>query len=242
MNKEHIFPQWLLERTNSKKDMINSPYGKIPADKYTIPLCEECNSQLGHELEDPVSRIFASIEAGNGFTDYDAELLIRWMWKICGEFYWAICDEKWKYGFVTLKERVLSKIGQPRSRISIGIALVDDAYEDFGSAPVGMDCFNLMSNVYAVGVFSHLCIIVFRTVHLDLMDKSKWTIYTLKDYPLLMNANQRTYPKTVYKTGSEAISAMKKHYGIYSDICVAHELESMAQCSAAKDFLMKSAD
>ena len=74
MNREHIFPQWLLKMTNTEQDMFFSPYGKVPGKTYTIPLCKECNSKLGSELEVPVSKIFRSIEGGNGFNDYDAEL------------------------------------------------------------------------------------------------------------------------------------------------------------------------
>lgn len=79
MSKEHIFPQWLLERTKTRKEKIGWIYGKVSAGKCTIPICEECNRDLGTELEGPVSGIFKLIESGNGFNDYEAELLIRWM-------------------------------------------------------------------------------------------------------------------------------------------------------------------
>ena len=39
-------------------------YGKVPADQATVPLCEECNSKLGTELEGPVRTIFNAIESG----------------------------------------------------------------------------------------------------------------------------------------------------------------------------------
>ena len=209
MNKEHIFPQWLLDHTKSRKDIFSWVYGKVPADQATAPLCEECNCQLGTELEGPVKAVFNAIESGKGFNDNDAELLIRWMWKIVGLFYWSICNEHWKYGFITLKEHVLSKINLPRSRISIAISLIEDADEEFGCAPVGMDAFSFYSNIYAAGVFSKLCVVVVHSGLAKYIDQDKWTIYQLSDCPLVLNPNNKIYPKTGFETGSSAIQYMK---------------------------------
>lgn len=223
MNKEHVFPKWLLKRTNCLKDYLDSPYGKIPGDQLTVPLCEDCNTQLGQELEVPVSRVFEQIERGNGFNDHEAELLIRWMWKINGLFYWSICNDKWKYGYCTVKERVLQDIEMPRSRISIGVSLIDDVNENYGCAPIGMDAFPLWSNVYAAGVYSHVAIIVFLTHFSDYIDKNKWTVYSLSDSPLLMNPNKRIYPHVAFRTGSEAITYVKRTNGNKSYVLALHE-------------------
>lgn len=223
MNKEHIFPQWLLDHTKTRKDMFDWVYRKVPADQATVPLCEECNSQLGTELEGPVKAIFNAIESGEGFNDNDAELLIRWMWKIAGLFYWSICNEHWKYGFITLKEHVLSKIALPRSRISIAISLIEDAYEDFGNAPVGLDAFSFYSNIYAAGVFSKLCIVVVYSGFAKYINQDKWTIYQLSDCSLVLNPNNKIYPRTGFKTGSSAIKYMKLVFGNDSAIFQKHE-------------------
>ena len=223
MNKEHIFPQWLLDHTKARKDMFDWVYGKVPADRATVPLCEECNCQLGTELEGPVKEIFSAIESGEGFNDNDAELLIRWMWKIVGLFYWSICNEHWKYGFITLKDHVLSKIDLPRSRISIAISLIEDADEDFGCAPVGLDAFSFYSNIYAAGVFSKLCIVVVHSGLVKYINQDKWTIYRLSDCPLALNPNNKIYPKTGFKTGSSAIRYMKLVFGNESAIFNKHE-------------------
>ena len=223
MNKEHIFPQWLLDHAKTRKDMIDWVYGKVPADQATVPLCKECNSQLGRELEGPVKAIFSAIESGEGFNDSDAELLVRWMWKILGLFYWSICNEHWRYGSITLKEHVLSKIGPPRSRISIAISLIEDADEDFGCAPVGIDAFSWYSNIYAVGVFSKLCIAVIYSGLAKYIDQDRWSIYQLSDCPLLLNPNNKVYPKVGFKTGSSAIRYMKLFFGNDSAIFLKHE-------------------
>lgn len=239
MSKEHIYPQWLLDRTKTRKEQINWIYGKASADKCTIPICEECNHDLGTQLEGPVSSIFESIESGNGFNDYEAELLIRWMWKIKGMFYWSICNENWKYGFTTLKDRVLSRIEQPRNRLAIAISLIEDAEEEFGSSPIGLDAFAIISNVYCVGVFSKISIAVIYSEFETLVDKDKWTVYTLSSVPLMMNPNYRVYPMVGFKTGREAIHTTKLKFGNNSIIYNKHELYAFKYRMLLKKLIYK---
>lgn len=223
MNREHIFPKWLLQHTNTRKDMFGWIYGKVPADQATVPLCEECNSKLGTELEGPVRTIFNAIESGEGFNDNDAELLIRWMWKIVGLFYWTICNKQWKYGFITLKEHVLSRIILPRSRISLALSLIEDPNEEYGCAPVGLDAFSFYSNIYAVGVFSKLCIVVFHSSFEKYIDQNIWTVYRLSDHPMVLNPQNKVYPQYGFKTGSSALQYMKLFFGNESQIYKKHE-------------------
>lgn len=226
MSKEHIFPQWLLNRTNTRKDKINWLGRKVPASSCTIPICVDCNAQLGIELEGPVSKIFESIENGNGFNDCEAELLVRWLWKINGMFYWSICNENWKYGYNTLKERVLSPIESPRNRISIVISLIEDDKEDFGCSPIGLDTFSIFSNVFCAGVFSKISIAVIYSKFAEHVNKDKWSVYTLSSAPLLMNPNYRIFPKVDFKTGSEAVYYTKFFFG--NDSIIHKEHESIA--------------
>lgn len=209
MNKEHIFPLWLLERTNNCDILLNSPYGKIPGSKYTIPLCKECNSELGKKLESNVSRVFDDLETGKGATDHEVELLIRWLWKMQGMFYWAICNSHWKYGVVKLKERVLTPISGTRSRISIGIALIEDPYEGSNYTPVGLDTFPFWSTVLAAGVFSRMAVVVLYTHLVKHLNQDIWSIYTLSDNPLLINPSKRFFPRTTIETSSKAILLTK---------------------------------
>lgn len=223
MNKEHIYPKWLLQHTKTQKDTFKWIYGDVPGDQATVPLCIDCNTQLGIELEGPVCKIFKAIEAGQGFNDNDAELLVRWMWKINGLFYWSICNENWKYGFISLKEHVLSKIVQPRNRITLAISLIEDPDEEFGCGPVGLDAFSVFSNVYAAGVFSKLCIAVINSSYIKHVDQDKWTLYTLSNSPMVLNSNNRIRPQYGFKTGSSAIQHMRLNFGNKSKLYRLHE-------------------
>jgi len=229
MNKEHFFPQWLLKGTSCEKTLFSSPYGKIPGRKLTIPLCEDCNSKLGSNLEAPVSKIFENIERGMGFNDNDAELLVRWMWKIKGMFYWSICNDNWLYSSLTLKERVLEKIGSPRSRISIGISVIEDELEneEFGYAPIGLSSFTFWSNVYVVGVFSKLSIVVFYSIYRPLINENIWTVYTLSDYPILMNPKKKVFPITYFENGTIAVKTTRLFLGQNSRLEKLHELTAL---------------
>lgn len=233
MNKEHIFPKWLLQHTKTQKDTFDWIYGKVPADQATVPLCVDCNTQLGTELEGPVCAIFKAIEEGRGFNDNDAELLVRWMWKINGLLYWSICNENWEYGFISLKKHVLSHIAQPRGRISLAISLIEDPDEGYGCSPVGLDASPVFSNIYAVGVFSKLCIAVIHTNFAGYIDQDKFTIYKLSDIPLVLNPNNKVFPKYGFKTGSSAVQYMRRMFGNKSQMYMLHEVVALQVRDAA---------
>jgi hypothetical protein len=57
-NDEHILPRWLLEKMDLFNTNLTLPNGTlIRYSQYTIPCCRMCNSRLGEEIEEPVSRI-----------------------------------------------------------------------------------------------------------------------------------------------------------------------------------------
>src|SRR5688572_13146788 len=85
MTNEHFWPLWLIDHANVAQEGVGWIGGpSINPRTATLPLCAECNHRLGSHLEEPVSRILPSLEAGYGLTDTDAELLIRWLWKFEG--------------------------------------------------------------------------------------------------------------------------------------------------------------
>jgi hypothetical protein len=82
-NDEHVVPRWLLRRHALFDDTITLPNGStIRYGQYTLSCCSDCNSALGHEVEEPVSQL---ISGGYGDvverlgTDTGRALLFRWM-------------------------------------------------------------------------------------------------------------------------------------------------------------------
>lgn len=58
-NNEHILPRWLLTKYNLFGKKITLPnLTEYTYGEYTIPCCKECNSYLGEQIENPVSKIF----------------------------------------------------------------------------------------------------------------------------------------------------------------------------------------
>src|SRR5215470_1636727 len=83
-SKEHFWPLWITERANIKGTSLNWLHGKAHRNATVLPLCRECNDLLNTKLEIPVQHVFDSVENKEGLSDYDAELLIRWLWKYEG--------------------------------------------------------------------------------------------------------------------------------------------------------------
>ena len=48
MTQEHVFPRWLIDYAPAKKETIRWIDGRrVPAENATIPICNECNANLG---------------------------------------------------------------------------------------------------------------------------------------------------------------------------------------------------
>lgn len=57
-NDEHIISDWILRKFNLHKEYITLPNGtKLKYDKYKVPCCKKCNSDLGEIYEKPISKL-----------------------------------------------------------------------------------------------------------------------------------------------------------------------------------------
>jgi len=58
-NDEHILPNWLLSEFGLFRRTIGLPNDRpYKYGRYKVPCCVSCNTRLGRELEDPISRLF----------------------------------------------------------------------------------------------------------------------------------------------------------------------------------------
>ena len=82
-NDEHILPDWVLTKYNlhnksiTLSNSVNFQYGK-----YTVSCCEECNTDLGRQLEIPVSRLLklSYSEISQSITEDQKNLHILFKW------------------------------------------------------------------------------------------------------------------------------------------------------------------
>ena len=59
-NDEHIFPRWLLRRFDLHPRKLVLPNdAPLPYVRLTVPCCAECNTLMGKEIEEPVSKVIA---------------------------------------------------------------------------------------------------------------------------------------------------------------------------------------
>lgn len=161
MTKEHFWPKWMIIHTNMTKHKIMWWNGnEVYPLTATIPLCGPCNHELGSKLEAPMQQLFLDIEAGKGISDNEAEIFIRWCWKMEG-FAWRLYSPEGKYSEVySVTGRAIKSIDHIRPRLVLAIALVEDECEGKEFKPLGLCNFNEVNAIVVSGVISKVAFIV----------------------------------------------------------------------------------
>lgn len=223
INKEHFWPQWLIERTGTHRTSVRlTPTKRVNPKALVVPLCGRCNTDFGRELEAPVSRIFEDLESGKGISDVEAELLIRWLWKFEGLF-WIFTHPENKYTEkYSLRERVLQPIDDARSELSLAISLAEEIDPSFGDAPMGIDSWNEYDATFVAGVFSRVAIMVLRQ-RFEPDVPSEFTVYRLGDRNATDRAAKLLYPKIGFRTCVEAVN-ITRNAGLY--LSHAHDIDA----------------
>lgn len=210
MSKEHFWPRWLIERTKANRTGVKWSNGKmVNPSSATIPLCKKCNNAFGTELESPVIKIFDQLEEDLGISDYEAELLARWMWKFEG-LGWLLHENLRTYSHTaSLKQRVLNRFATNRSEVSIAIARIEHIDSKFGDMPIGIDSENVLNWVFVSGVFCKVAIIVLLTRFTGLLPRN-YSVYTLADS--IDSKTERTrifYPRIGFPDDVEAVGVTR---------------------------------
>jgi len=205
MNQEHLFAEWLIRRTNTHVTGIRWATGpRISALSATLPLCVDCNSDFGRDLESPVSRLFDDIEEGRGISDIDAELLVRWLWKIKG-LAWVATHPRSRYTrSYTLRERVLRAIDVVRGQLTVALALIRNVEPMYGDAPMGIDAITEHDAIFVSGVLSRVAVIV--SLHdFEHLVPQEFTRYTLSPERTDDGVAKLFFPAVSFATDTEAV-------------------------------------
>jgi hypothetical protein len=220
MNKEHVFPEWLILRTGTQQTGIRWGHKHdVPALAVTLPLCVKCNDDFGRELESPTSVLFDDIENGRGLSDDDAELLIRWMWKTMG-LLWVACNPGGRYSAkYTLRQRVLLPIDEIRPRLILGVALFKKLHPHSKDLPMGLDSPMLLDAIFVSGVFSRIALMVVLDAFEDMIPR-KFGRYRLARRRNSLVAGKYFYPPTSFQDDYEAVQVTQR---ASVDLCEAHE-------------------
>lgn len=81
-NDEHILPDWILGKLNLHSQRITLPNGQgFVYGQYTIPCCKQCNTQMGAELETPISQIIhgGHAEVCEHILNHGPQLIFEWL-------------------------------------------------------------------------------------------------------------------------------------------------------------------
>jgi hypothetical protein len=176
--------------------------------KVTIPLCEDCNSAFGTELEGPCSRIFTDLEAGRGVSDFEADILVRWMWKGLGLMWMARHPGVPYTPRYSLKERVLRPI-DIRSKVTIAISLAEKINPNYGGqAAMGFDSTNEVDAIFASGVFGRLAIMVSLREFEGLIP-GRFSKFQFSSEPNALSTAKIWFPKIGFRDDEEAVRITK---------------------------------
>lgn len=205
MNKEHVFPKWLILRTRTNATGVRwGARADLPALAATFPLCERCNKDFGRELEKPTARLFTEIESGMALSDDDAELLVRWLWKIKG-LDWIASHPGGDYSAkYTLRERVLLPIDQIRGHLTLAISLIGRIRPEFGDLPMGVDSATEHDAIFVSGVFSRIALMVLLSDFANLVPDHFGRI-RLAPANRRAHAGKMFYPPTSFRDDVEAV-------------------------------------
>jgi hypothetical protein len=175
ITKEHFWPHWLIDRASPRS--VRWRTKRIDARSATVALCDDCNSSFGRELESPVAKIFSDLESAVGLSDFEAELLVRWLWKFEG-LSWLQLHSRCTYSpAFTLRDRVLNQLGSIRSHLCLAVSLLDHIDPTYGDAPVGIDSRHHTGAIFVSGVFCRIAL---------MSDRVSCTVITIRREVLVL--------------------------------------------------------
>jgi hypothetical protein len=165
--------------------------------------------QLGfRQLEGPTQRLFTQVEAGGGISDDDAELLVRWLWKIKG-LDWIANHAHGRYSYkYTLRERVLLPIDAVRAHLTLAVALIEKIDPEFGDMPIGVDATTEHDAIFVSGVFSRIALMVLRS-DLQHLVPPQFGLYGLAPSRNALHAGKLFYPPVSFRDDVEAVFVTK---------------------------------
>lgn len=203
--KEHFWPKWLIKLTNMTGHKIPWIGGKkVYPMTATIPLCKSCNQTLGSELEAPMQQIILDLENGDGISDNEAEIFIRWCWKMEG-FSWRLRNPDSEYNkLYTIIERALQSIDEIRPSLVLAIAIVEEKYrngKDF--KPMGLCNINERNAIVVSGVISNIAFIVLIDTQVGNLPVN-YSYYPLSALRDGLSDAKLFHPKRGFKTFEDA--------------------------------------
>ena len=175
-----------------------------------------------------MSRILDDIEAARGLSDNEAELVVRWLWKIDG-LLWHISHPTHDYSPIyTLREPVLRPLDAIRGELILAVALCANVDPTYGDARMGLDSHGAIDGIFVSGVFSRIAMMVVLAPFEDLIPQ-QFSSYRLGPTGGKPDADAKLfYPKTSFPTDTELVGVtwLCSQQLTAADEAYAHQLRS----------------
>jgi hypothetical protein len=205
MNKEHFWPEWLILHTRTHQTGVKiGSDKKVNPRRVKVPLCVKCNSDFGVELETPMSGILRDLEGGRGISDREAEILVRWLWKLAG-LAWCMKHPTVRYTEkYQLRDRVLRPIDEIRPALRLAVGIAEALDPKYGDAPMGLDSWNENSAVHVAGVFGRVAMMVFLA-SFEAGVPNNFSLYRFGPPNAPDRDSKLFFPKIGFRTCEEAV-------------------------------------
>ena len=207
ITKEHFWPHWLIDRASPRS--VRWRTKRIDARSATVALCEDCNSSFGRELESPVAKIFSDLESAVGLSDFEAELLVRWLWKFEGLSWLQLHSRRTYSPAFTLRDRVLNQLGSIRPHLCLAVSLLDHIDPTYGDAPVGIDSRHHTGAIFVSGVFCRIALMSLLADAAPLVP-SQFSVYPFRDISHAEDRHRKLFfPKVGFIDDTEAVGVTR---------------------------------
>ena len=156
-----------------------------------------------------MSRILNDIEEGRGVSDEEAEIIVRWLWKVDG-LLWHLSNPTDAYSpTYNLRDRVLKPLDRIRGELILGVALCAMVEPCYGDAPMGLDSGG-GDGIFVSSVFSRTGMMVVLAPFADLMPTgfSKYRLSGTRGQPT--SDAKFFYPRTTFRTDTELVGITRQ--------------------------------
>jgi hypothetical protein len=156
-----------------------------------------------------MAKIFSDIENGLGISDFEAELLVRWLWKFEG-LSWLQTHSRHTYSRAfSLRDRALNRLGAIRPHLCLALSLLDHIDPGYGDAPVGIDSRQHTSAIFVSGVFCRVAVMSLLADATPLVPPH-FSLYRFDSLPQGTDSHEKLFfPKVGFTDDTEAVGVTR---------------------------------
>jgi hypothetical protein len=156
-----------------------------------------------------MAKIFSDIESGLGLSDFEAELVVRWLCKFEG-LSWLQTHARYTYSRAfSLRDRALNRLGAIRPHLCLALSLLDHIDPSYGDAPVGIDSRHHTGAIFVSDVFCRIALMSLLADATPLVPPH-FSLYRFGSLPEGIDSHEKLFfPKTGFTDDTEAVGVTR---------------------------------